>query len=171
MQALRPFIGSVYIPGMGILIGVLSIVFLGFIVSQGFMERLLSFVEVPFNNVPIVKSIYSAIKSFSDYFSTNVDAPARNVVVVKFPGENVELIGFITNTTLSDLPDGVSKDDRVAVYLPMGYMIGGYTIFVPRSWTKNLDIGVEEAMKQTLVAWMPQKRDSKYRPYPPSGPS
>jgi len=32
---------------------------------------------------------------------------------------------------VDDLPAGFLQGDRVAVYLPMGYMIGGYTVFVP----------------------------------------
>jgi uncharacterized membrane protein len=42
----------------------------------------------------------------------------------------------------------------VAVYLPMGYMIGGYTVFVPRDWIQPINMSVEEAMRSTLFAWM-----------------
>ena len=43
---------------------------------------------------------------------------------------------------------------NIAVYLPMGYMIGGYTVFVPREWVQVLDMSVEEAMRSSLTAWM-----------------
>jgi uncharacterized membrane protein len=36
----------------------------------------------------------------------------------------------------------------------MGYMIGGYTIFVPRDWLQPLSMSVEEAMRSSLFAWM-----------------
>jgi uncharacterized membrane protein len=36
----------------------------------------------------------------------------------------------------------------------MGYMIGGYTVFVPRDWVRTLDMPVEEAMRASLFAWM-----------------
>jgi uncharacterized membrane protein len=36
----------------------------------------------------------------------------------------------------------------------MGYMIGGYTVFVPREWVQVLDMSVEEAMRASLTAWM-----------------
>jgi uncharacterized membrane protein len=36
----------------------------------------------------------------------------------------------------------------------MGYMIGGYTVFVPRSWTTPIDMSVEEAMRSALIAFM-----------------
>jgi hypothetical protein len=36
----------------------------------------------------------------------------------------------------------------------MGYMIGGYTVFVPRDWVQPIDMSVEEAMRSSLFAWM-----------------
>ncbi len=42
----------------------------------------------------------------------------------------------------------------MAVYLPMGYMIGGYTVFVPRDWVQPIDVSVEEAMRASMFAWM-----------------
>jgi len=36
----------------------------------------------------------------------------------------------------------------VAVYLPMGYMIGGYTVFVPADWVQPIAMSVEEAMRR-----------------------
>ena len=43
--------------------------------------------------------------------------------------------------------------DRIAVYLPMSYQIGGYTVLIPRSQVKPLDISVEDALQYTLIAW------------------
>jgi uncharacterized membrane protein len=36
----------------------------------------------------------------------------------------------------------------------MGYMIGGYTVFVPSDWVQPIDMSVEEAMRSSLIAWM-----------------
>jgi uncharacterized membrane protein len=60
---------------------------------------------------------------------------------------------------MSDLPQGLASDDNIAVYLPMGYMIGGYTVFVPRSWVQAIDMSVEEAMRSSLIAWMSANRN------------
>ena len=42
-------------------------------------------------------------------------------------------------------------DDPVAVYMPMSYQIGGYTIFVPKSALTPIDIGFEDAMRLALT--------------------
>ena len=155
MQLIRPFIGRLYVPGMGLLLGVTLILLLGFLVSPRGAGKLLSLVELPFTNLPVVKSIYSSLKDFADYFSLQRSKSTQQMVVIlRMPGQAVEIVGLVTRQSVGDLPAGFLQGDRVAVYLPMGYMIGGYTVFVPREWTQPIDISVEEAMRASMFAWM-----------------
>lgn len=155
MLLIRPFIGEFYVPGLGLLLGITGIFLLGFLVSQRAFGRLLSLVELPFTNLPVVKSIYSSLKDFADYFSPRRGQAAQQTVVsLRLPGQALELVGLVTRKNVDDLPAGFLQGDRVAVYLPMGYMIGGYTVFVPREWVQPLDMSVEEAMRASLFAWM-----------------
>ncbi|KAF1047970.1 DUF502 domain-containing protein [Xylophilus sp.] len=149
-----PIVGDTYIPGLGLIFAVILIGALGFVLSRDRVRRLASLIEFPFTNLPVVKSIYSSLKSFADYFAPKHEAAAQQVVVVRFPGGGLEIIGLITRASLYGLPAGVTQEDRVAVYLPMGYMIGGYTVFVPRAWTVPIDMTVEEARRSSLIAWM-----------------
>ncbi len=157
IQLVRPFIGEFYVPGLGLALGIIGIFLLGVLVSQPFVARLLSLVELPFTNIPVVKSIYSSLKNFADYFSPHPGKPSQQVVILRVPGQPLELVGLVTRQGVEGLPTGFMQDDRVAVYLPMGYMIGGYTVFVPRAWVQPIDMSVEEAMRASLFAWMAQK--------------
>lgn len=151
------FLGEAYIPGMGLLFGVALICFLGFLISHEVMGKVFSFIEVPFKNVPIVKSIYSAVKNLADYFSPDGDHTSRQVVLVRVPQIDVQMIGFLTRSDLKDFPKDENKTDRVAVYFPMSYQIGGYTVFVPRAWITKIDMPVEVAMRSAVTAWMPSR--------------
>ena len=68
-----------------------------------------------------------------------------------------------------DQDGALGELDQVAVYLPMGYMIGGYTVFVPRSWVTPVDMSVEEAMRSSLIAWMSSARENSREPSPEPG--
>jgi uncharacterized membrane protein len=71
-------------------------------------------------------------------------------------------VGLVTRQSMKGLVRGLNElEDHVAVYLPMGYMIGGYTVFVPRSWTTPIDMTVEEAMRSALIAFMSSNRSDK----------
>lgn len=159
MMMVRPIIGDFYLPGLGIALSALLIVGLGMLVSRPETGRLLSLVELPFTNLPVVKSIYSSLKNFADYFAPHTDAPSQQVVLLRMPGNAMGIVGLVTRQSMADLPAGLSElEDQIAVYLPMGYMIGGYTVFVPRAWVTKVDMSVEEAMRMALIAYMTSNR-------------
>ena len=157
MSLISPLIGDFYLPGLGIVLGAGAIVGLGFLVSQPVAKRLLSWVEFPFTNLPVVKSIYSSLKNFADFFAPH-QKDSQQVVVLRMPGHEMSIVGLVTRQNMHGLPKGLAESDQVAVYLPMGYMIGGYTVFVPRTWIAPINMSVEEAMRSTLIAWMASKR-------------
>jgi len=155
MQFIRPIVGSFYVPGMGLLLATGMIVLAGFLISRDSAARLLDWVELPFTNTPVVKSVYNSLKSFADYFSpqSRSESP-QQVVVLRMPDYPVEMVGLVTRNHMQGLPPGFLPGERVAVYLPMSYMIGGYTLFVPREWVTPINMSVEEAMRSSLIAWM-----------------
>jgi uncharacterized membrane protein len=55
------------------------------LISLPITARLLSWVELPFTNLPVVKSIYSSLKNFADYFAPH-EQDAQQVVLLKMPG-------------------------------------------------------------------------------------
>lgn len=143
------------IPGMGIILGIVTIFLLGLLLSSRFVSRLYEWIESPLLRIPLVKSIYSAIKELTRYLAPDPGRrTADKVVVVRIPNTGIEIIGFIMRNDLSPLPDEVDKQDRVAVYFPMSYQVGGYTLFLPRSWLKNTDMSAEDAMKNVLTGWV-----------------
>lgn len=161
MALIHPIVGDFYLPGLGIALGALLIVALGVLISLPIASRLLSWVELPFTNLPVVKSIYSSLKNFADYFAPH-EQDAQQVVLLKMPGNELGIIGLVTRQSMKGLPRGIGElQDQVAVYLPMGYMIGGYTVFVPRSWTVPVDMSVEEAMRMALIAFMASGKTPK----------
>jgi len=97
-----------------------------------------------------VKTVYRAIKDFVDYFSPGDGLETRKVVKLKLPGQPITLIGFITREDFSRLPFG--EPGEVAVYLPLSYQIGGYTLIVPADWLEPVDMPFEDAMRLVVTA-------------------
>jgi uncharacterized membrane protein len=148
------FLDEAYIPGMGLALSVAVIIFMGFVVSHPGFNKFVDFIELPFKNVPFIKTIYSALRNLSDYFSPGAGNRTQQVVLVKIPNAEIEIIGFLTRQNFSDLPKDLQFQGKVAVYIPLSYQVGGYTAFVPKTWIKPLDVPVELAMRSTLFAWI-----------------
>lgn len=156
----RPLIGDAYMPGMGLLLGIVSIIVLGYLISHRHILKLLSMIEFPFANIPVVKSIYLSLKNFADYFNPVQENTNQQAVILKSPKHDLEMVGLITQQSMASLPKGFTSGDRVAVFLPMGYNIGGYTVFVPRDWIHPIEMSAEEVMRTSLFAWMSNDKGS-----------
>jgi len=143
-----------YIPGMGTVMVVVLIYLWGTVVDQPFARWLFRVVEALFKEVPIIKTVYVAIKDFTEYLQPG-QKKVNQVVLVKFAGTDIEMIGLMTRESLYGLPEPVTKPDRVAVYFPYSYQLGGFTLFVPRAWVHATNLPVEAAMRSIITAWLP----------------
>ncbi len=156
-RLLRPVISAVvpgdyYIPGMGLVAGLVLLFFFGLAVNAWIVQRVLRLGEQILERIPLIKSIYGAIRDFMEYFSTTEQRrDMKQVVMVSLGG--VQLLGFVTREKLRDVPGLSQKEnDLIAVYLPMSYQIGGYTIYLSRTQVEPLDMPMEDAMRMVLTA-------------------
>jgi len=140
-----------YVPGLGVISAIVITVFIGRLTHILLFQKLFAIPDAIFKRLPLVKTIYSAFKDFVDYLSPDSKVGMSKVVLVKVPGQVYEMIGFVTREDFSRLPIEISVDDPIAVYLPMSYMLGGYTLFLPRSCLTPVDMSFEDGMKLVLT--------------------
>ncbi len=150
MQIVLP--DGAYLPGMGVVAGMATVIFLGALSHVLVFRRLFSLGERFVARVPLVKTFYSALKDIVSYFSADTRDRFSRVVMVQLPGQPFKLIGFVTRESMQHLDLPVDNEQTVAVYLPMSYQIGGYTAYIDRDAIEPVDIGFEEAMRLTLTA-------------------
>jgi uncharacterized membrane protein len=139
-----------YWPGLGLLTGLLLLYFTGLAVNAYVVNRALRVSDRLFARIPVVKTIYLAIRDFTRFLpSSGQGNDLRRVVLVQFgPGK---VIGFVTAESGEMLRRSTPSDDTVAVYLPMSYMVGGYTVFIARELVEPTSLTVEEGMRIALM--------------------
>jgi uncharacterized membrane protein len=140
---------SAYRPGVGLVAGLIVLYLAGLAVNAYVVKRALRASDVLFARIPVVKTFYIAIRDFMTFFpSAGKGSDLKRVVLVPFgPGK---AIGFVTAESSAAL--GVAAgEDLVAVYLPMSYMIGGYTVFLPRQAIEPTSLSVEAGMRLALM--------------------
>lgn len=150
-----------YWPGMGIIVGFIVVFFVGLLMHLYVVRGLFAWGERIFYRMPLFKSVYGAIRDFFNYFSPTSKKEFEQVVSVKIGDTGMEVIGFVTQAELEKIPADFRKEETVLVYIPLSYMIGGYTIFMPRSAIRTLDMNMEEAMRFTLTAGVTGTADNK----------
>ena len=146
------FPDSWYIKGFGFVLGLAIAYFFGrFLETRTFLKLFNSFEELVFQ-IPVVKSIYTAIRDFISLFASEQQGKFKQVVLVNVPYGNGQQIGFITVSNFEELTHTFIADDQIAVYLPFSYEIGGNTVIMSRENVVEIDMSVEDAMRFIATA-------------------
>ena len=112
-------------------------------------------------HTPLIKSIYPALRDFLNYFSPERRKDFDQVVAVTLGDTGIQVIGFVTQANQNLMPKDFRDEDSVLVYLPLSYMIGGYTALIPRSAVRPVDMNMEAAMRFTLTAGVTGSEDPR----------
>lgn len=143
---------DLYWPGMGLAATLLAVFLLGLLMHAYVFRRLFARAEQLLYHMPLIKTVYSAIRDFFNYFSPTSKREFEQVVSVSIGDTGMQVIGFVTQAVSEQLPEDFRGEDSILVYLPLSYMIGGYAVLMPRSAVQPLNMNMEEAMRFTLTA-------------------
>lgn len=141
-----------YWPGMGFIAALVLVFVIGLMMQLYVVKALFRRVEDLLYHMPLIKSVYGAIRDFFQYFSPSRQTEFQQVVAVDL-GNDMEVIGFVTVDSSDSLPlADDEQQEKVLVYLPMSYNIGGYTMMLPRHRLRPIDMNMEQAMRFVLTA-------------------
>ena len=149
----------IYFPGLGLLLGIVVIFGFGLMLDNFVTAKAIRWFEVRIASVPFIKAIYSPLKDVMNLFSKR-DAQLGYPVLVQLDN-GVQIMGLVTRDPISESTLGENKLDHVAVYCPMSYAIGGYTIVVKRSQLTPLSIPIEQAMTLAITGWVKTEQNQK----------
>ena len=137
---LRP---AINIPGLGFIIIIGFILFVGYVSSFFVMGRILSVLDKFLEKTPGIKLFYSFIKDFFEAFAGNKKKFTHNVLAC-VDDHDVWRVGFITQEDMSSF----GMENYVAVYLPMAYSVAGNVYIVSKDRIKPLhSISSAQSMK------------------------
>jgi uncharacterized membrane protein len=140
-----------HIPGFGVLLAFAILLLVGAITSNFLGKKLVSWWDALLNRIPVVRSVYSAVKQVSDTLFSDGGNAFRTAVLVQWPRENVWTIAFITGTPVGEVAAHLKNggaDEYVSVYVPTTpNPTGGYFVLLKKSDCIELKMSVDEALK------------------------
>jgi uncharacterized membrane protein len=138
-----------YWPGMGFVLSIALVMVIGLLMYSFVVRQVYARFTAVLERIPVVKSVYGMIVDVVRLFGSAEERPFRKVVLVRHE-EGFEQIGFLTREDFLDMPEiGAAK---VAVYVPMSYQLGGFTIVVPRERVRELAMSPEAALRFCVTA-------------------
>jgi uncharacterized membrane protein len=136
-----------YVPGLGIVTLVVLVFTTGLLAANFIGGQIVKLWEELLHRVPIVRGIYSTLKSMTDILSFKEKDRYNRVVLIQFPKNGHYCFAFVTGVTRGEVQE-ISPDPLLNVYVPTSpNPTSGYFLLVPEKEVIPLEISVEEAMK------------------------
>ena len=138
------------IPGVGALLTLGMILLTGLLATNFIGEKLVRWWNALLSRIPVVNSVYKAVKQVSDtLFAPNGNA-FRKALLVQYPREGSWTIAFLTGTPGGDIKnhlDGI----YVSVYVPTTpNPTSGFFLMMPAKDVVELEMSVDEALKYII---------------------
>ncbi len=138
------------IPGIGLLLLIFTLIVIGAL-AAGFMGRVfMRLSETVMARIPVLRSIYGALKQIMETILAQQSAAFRQVVLLEYPRKGLWALGFVTGETKGEVQ--VLTDNQVVnVFLPTTpNPTSGFLLFVPKEDVHVLHMTVEEGIKMVI---------------------
>ena len=152
-------------PLLGMCILLVAVLLLGILIRSILGRWLLGFFEHLVAHVPLVGLLYASVKQLGEAFiSEDGKSKFHSAVLVQFPMKGSWVIGFVTGVAYAPLAKAMSETlkehakekgqelpEILTVFVPTTPLpTQGFTLVLPKSETRPLDISVEEAIKLVI---------------------
>ena len=138
------------IPGIGIIISSVIIFTTGFFLTNFAGRRLIKWAEGLLERIPLVRSIYSAVKQVTETILSSDSDTFSEVLLIEYPRKGVWTLCFKTGESPQPFDD-IAEKKLITVFVPTTpNPTSGFILFVPRDEVTKLDIDVEDALKLVM---------------------
>jgi uncharacterized membrane protein len=135
------------VPGLGVVLSVLVVLITGMVVANLLGRKLVEGWESLLNRIPLVRSIYSAVKQILETLFVAGGNSFRKVLMVEYPRRGLWTLAFQTGSGTDEVRDKVGRR-LVTVFVPTTpNPTSGFIILVPEEDIIELDMGVEDGLK------------------------
>ncbi len=137
---------GIHIPGIGILVTILLILFAGLLASNFLGKKILQYTEKVISSIPIVNKIYNASKELMQAVTVPNRTSFKAVVMIEYPRKGIYSYGFITSSVERRTRD--SSETLINVYIPsVPVPTTGFIVAVPEKELIRVNISIETALK------------------------
>ncbi|MBI4707426.1 MAG: DUF502 domain-containing protein [Candidatus Omnitrophica bacterium] len=136
-----------YIPGLGLLLFLVVILFIGFMATRFLGRKIYPQLEKWFSSLPLVNKIYPTLKQIIQFIMAQKEFGFKKVVLVEYPSKGIWSLGFLTNENFQQITSACGKE-MAAVFMPTTPgPFSGYVVFLPKEEIKFPDISITNALK------------------------
>ena len=140
------------VPGLGLIILITLLVFIGFITASFFGSFIIRKTESLISKIPLIKIFYKTIKQIIETIFKNNSNAFRDVVLLEYPRKGVWVLGFTTGEVKGAVAKKINQK-LINVFVPTTpNPTSGFLLMVPKNQLKYLNTKVDDTVKTIVSA-------------------
>jgi uncharacterized membrane protein len=142
------------VPGVGLIVGIVGLMVIGFLTANLFGRTLVSYGEMMLDRMPVVRGVYRLLKQIFQTVLSKNGGSFKRVGLIEFPRKGLYSMVFIAGDPPQEVEEKLGHGDPlITVFMPNGpNPTTGFIIFMPASQVMTLDLAVEDAAKLVVSA-------------------
>ncbi len=141
------------IPGFGLVVFLLFTTGVGYFAKKVFGKQLIRFGETMVDRLPLVRSVYTAMKQIVETVLSQSKSSFRQACLIEYPRRGLWAIAFVSTDTRGEIPTRAGQEAMTSVFLPTTpNPTSGFLLFVPTADVVLLEMSVEDAAKLVISA-------------------
>lgn len=137
-----------HVPGIGVVLIVLLILFTGAIVANFMGKKIVIYWDAMISRIPVVRTVYMGVKQTMETLFTPGGNSFRKVLLVEYPRPGMWTLAFLTGDSTPEVMQNINGEEMVSLYVPTTpNPTSGFLLMVARKNVIELNMSVEQALK------------------------
>lgn len=149
-RGLSVFIPDAHVPGLGLLMTLLVVLFLGWLSTSVVGGRVIEGFERVIQRIPVGSTIYASTKGVMEAVSKSQGETFTRVILVEYPKKDIFVLGFVTRGARWGAVDPRTRDVLLVFVPTTPNPTSGFLLLVPRTEAVALPISVEEGIRMVI---------------------
>ncbi len=142
---------GVDIPGFGVLLSLALILVTGVVVANFLGSRLVAMWESFLSRIPLVRSIYNAVKQVAEAVFGSGEQTFQKAYLVQYPRAGLWTLAFQTGTAQGEAQQKTGMNDVVNLFVPTTpNPTSGFFIMASKNEVIELEMSVDDALKMVI---------------------
>lgn len=142
---------GVDIPGFGIILSLLLILLTGMLVANFLGSRIMRVWEGFLSKIPLVRSIYTAVKQIAEALFGNGSQTFQKVYLIQYPRNGLWTLAFQTSLDQGEAQEKTGLNEVVNMFVPTTpNPTSGFFIMASKNEIVELEMSVDSALKMVI---------------------
>ena len=162
---------GVDIPGFGIILSLSMILLTGMLVANFLGNRLIHWWERLLSKIPLVRSIYTAVKQIAEAVFGSGDQTFQKVYLIQYPRAGLWTLAFQTSKARGEAQIKTGMENTINLFVPTTpNPTSGFFLIAARHEVIELEMSVDDALKMVISGgvvvppWIPKTQERDIEP-------